>query len=35
MFVQCHVEKTDQFGNLITTSNTYHHQHQLLILEEM
>ena len=22
MFVQCHVEKTDQFGNPITTSNT-------------
>ena len=22
MFVQCHVEQTDQFGNLITTSNT-------------
>ena len=22
MFVQCHVEQTDQFGNPITTSNT-------------
>ena len=23
MFVQCHVEQTDQFGNPITTSNTF------------
>ena len=22
MFVQCHIEETDQFGNPITTSNT-------------
>ena len=22
MFVQCHIEETDQFGNPVTTSNT-------------
>ena len=37
MFVQCHVKQTNQFGNPITTSNIllHHHQHQLLVLEEM
>ena len=33
MFVQCHVEETDQFGNPIT--NQILHQHQLLIQKEM
>ena len=40
MFVQCHVEQTDQFGNPITTSNTLSSSSsssstQLLILEKM
>ena len=36
MFVQCHVEQTDKFGNPILHLILYHHhQHRLLILEEM